>query len=280
MTRPLCLGGAAFLALMMALAGPAGAQCLKPWAIPDRWDDTTVLPGWRQWAGNWRYDREKFSDANGDGLWEPGELFYDGVDAATTGKAVKGGKDGVYTAEYYHPLVTGYLPSRDFGQRFQFRVASPSDAPAPGQFYPIDLCLSDGRCTGDDVYRENIVSCNPTTLGSRDGIAIESADLTGATLEGIQELINQDPGAYWDPGCGCVQGSAFADGQSPRIALVPLYDPRIPVDWGQMQLRIVKIIALFIDTLQDGDVYVYFMPIPAPVGARVSTWGALKAAYR
>jgi hypothetical protein len=277
MNRHLCFGGAAFLALMMALPGPAGAQCLKPWAIPDRWDDITVVPGWPQWAGNSRYDREKFTDTNGDGLWEPGEPFYDGVDAASTGRAVKGGKDGVYTAEGYHPLVTGYT-SKDFGHRFQLRIASPGAPLAAGQFLPIHLCLSD--CAAGEVYRESIVSCNPIALGPGDRVAIESIDLTGTTLQEIQELIDQDPGAYWGTGCGCIQGSAFAEGESPRIAIVPFYDPRIPVDSGQMQLRIVKIIAMFIDTLQDGDVYVYFMPIPTPVGARASTWGSLKAVYR
>ncbi len=277
MNRHLCFGGAAVLALMMALPAPAGAQCLKPWAIPDRWDDINVVPGWPQWAGNSRYDREKFTDTNGDGLWESGEPFYDGVDATSPGRAVTGGRDGFYTAEGYHPQVTGYT-SKDFGHRFQLRIASPGDPPSPGQFLPIHLSLF-GRTAGD-VYGESILSCNPTALGPGDRVAIESVDLTGATLQGIQELIDQDPGAYWGTGCGCIQGSAFAGGESPRIAIVPFYDPRIPVDPGQMQLRIVKIIAMFLDTIEGGDIYVYFMPIPTPVDARVSTWGSLKAVYR
>lgn len=236
-------------------------QCLKPWSIPDRWDDSG-RPGWPQWANNDYWDSEKFDDTNENGLWDPGETFYDGVD---DGGKLNGGKDGQYTSEFYHPFLTGYIASRDLGELMRFKVASPGDASQPGQFYPIDLCIPGGGCTGADVYRQNIEECNPTFYGPGDEVATENGNMIGPTKQGLQELIDQDPNAYWDDGCQCVKGSEYSGSTSPRIAFIPLHDPRIPLESGKMDLRIVKIIAVFFEDVNpSGDVWARFIKVQAP----------------
>jgi hypothetical protein len=56
-----------------------------------------------------------------------------------------------------------------------------------------------------------------------DLIIQEPGDKSGPTIQGINDLIDKDPGAYWDTGCKCVKNSAFA--LSPRVFPIPLYDP-------------------------------------------------------
>jgi hypothetical protein len=145
-----------------------------------------------------------------------------------------------------------------------FKVASPHDATVAGQFYPIDLCM-DGKCTGGDVYRWNIGNCNPNLYGPGDWIATETGNMIGPTKQGMKDLIDQDPDAYWDADCMCVKGSIFGAGKSPRIGYIPLHDPRIPLDSGKMSIQIVKIIAVFLENQSaSGDIVGRFMRVQAP----------------
>jgi hypothetical protein len=236
--------------------------CLKPFSIPDRWDDTG-RPGWPRWSGNLHWDSEKFTDQNGNGLYDEGEPFQDGVDGSQGG----GPQDGLYTSESYHPLLTGYIASKDLGELMRFKVANPHEASAPGQLYPNDLCF-EGQCTGGAVYRWNIANCNPTLCGPGDWVDTENGNMIGPTMQGLEELIAQDPGAQWDADCECITGSAFGAGKSPRIGLVPLHDPRIPLDSGRMQIQIVKIVAVFFEEVQGRDAMIRFIRAQAPGGAR------------
>jgi hypothetical protein len=237
-------------------------RCLKPWSIADRWDDSG-RPGWPAWRDNKHWDSEKFTDQNGNELYDEGEPFLDGVDGSEGG----GAKDGLYTSEFYHPFVTGYVAGRDMGQLMRFKVANPHDASAPGQFYPLDLCF-EGKCTGGDVYRWNIANCNPTLYGPGDWVETENGNMIGPTGQGVEDLIALDPGAKWDASCGCITGSAFSDDTGPRIAFFPFHDPRIPLDSGKMSAQIVKLGAMFFERVAGRDIYGRFMVARTPDGER------------
>src|SRR4051812_2321426 len=96
--------------LSLALTAPAPAladpscfglcsvDCVKPISIPDRWDDNSV-PGATGWANNGVWDSEKFTDANGNEIYDLGEPFVDGSSAWWRGGA--GPLDGKYSAENY-----------------------------------------------------------------------------------------------------------------------------------------------------------------------------------
>ncbi len=117
-----------------------GATCVKPWAIPDRWDDATGVPGYRgdgggrrpiDWRNNQHWDGEAFVDANDSRIWDAGETF------------IAGNGNGSYDAEPYHPSLTGYVaysvpgnflsPNGDIGLELILHPAGAGDAPEPGQ---------------------------------------------------------------------------------------------------------------------------------------------------
>ncbi|HEX6791765.1 MAG TPA: pilus assembly protein TadG-related protein [Candidatus Krumholzibacteria bacterium] len=171
---------------------------------------------------------DRFNDANENGAADPGE---------------------------YDPVTTGYSVPGDVGVSVVLKVGTPQDAMAPGQFYPIDLPPLDCGCgvdpeTGGDQYRWNIANCNRFTVGPGDRLQLEPGNKVGPTRQGMQELIDADPGAYWSSGDQTVKGSNF--GLSPRIALVPFFDPTSPPESGRNWVRVVKVGAFFLESVGPG----------------------------
>jgi hypothetical protein len=182
------------------------ADCVKPWAIPDRWDDV-----------------------NGNGQMDAGEP--------------------------YDPVATGYQAPGDVGASIVLKVGNPQQAISPGQFFPIDLPPLDCPCgispeTGGAQYRWNISNCNPYTVGPGDRLQLEPGNMVGPTQQGMQELIDLDPGATWNASAQTIEGSAF--GLSPRVVLVPFFDPASPPVQGRNWVRIVKIGAFFLEAMGPG----------------------------
>ena len=186
------------------------ASCLKPWAIPDAYDDK-----------------------NSNGVFDAGD--------------------------YYEPGTTSWGTNyrnnnSDIGAQLVLKQGSPGDAIAPGQFFPIDLPVPEGPATGGDRYRENIATCNGQVVEVGDSVNTENGNMIGPTKQGVQDLINLDPGAQWDPSQGIIN-SAFPPGASPRIGRVPMFDPRYPPTSGKQSLLITNIAGFFIEGVQgNGDV--------------------------
>jgi hypothetical protein len=135
------------------------------------------------------------------------------------------------------------------------KVGNPQDAVAPGQFFPIDLPPLDCTCgvapePGAAQYRWNIANCNPYSVQPGDRLELEPGNMVGPTRQGMQELIDADPGAYWDNSQQTVMGSQF--GVSPRIALVPFFDPAIPPQSGRNWVHVVKLGAFFLESVGPG----------------------------
>jgi Flp pilus assembly protein TadG len=185
------------------------SECLKPWSIPDRWDDVD---------GNGRLD----------------------------------------AGETYDPITTGYQAPGDVGVTAVLKMGNPQQTMAAGQYFPIDLPPMDCPCgvmpqTGGADYRNNIANCNPYVVAPGDRLQLEPGNKVGPTSQGVQELIDQDPGAYWDSSTQSVMGSAF--GKSPRVVLVPFFDPTSPPISGRNWVRVTKIGAFFLEGVQgNGDV--------------------------
>ena len=194
-----------------------GTKCLKPWAVPDRWDD-----------------------ANANGAYDAGENYEAGV--------------------------TSYLAPRDVGATITLKIGNPQDAIAPGQFFPTcypPLDFPGGAPeTGADVYREWIAGCEPYTISPGDRLLMQPGNMVGPTRQGMEDLVSQDPGARWDAGTRTVQGSAW--GMSPRIALVPFFDPTQPPTSGRNWVRITRIGVLFIEQIVGNEVRGRFMTINVP----------------
>jgi hypothetical protein len=277
-----------------------GTTCIKPFSIPDRWDDVTAIPGYSggtkrpNWRNNTVWDSEAITnDVNGNGLYDPGDGYLDG------------NANGVYDSEAFDALGTGYVadpgafnPVGDLGLEITLK-ASVSLRPSPGQFLAIDLPpVNRGTpVTGGDPYRENIAACNAALVASGDRLQIESSSMVGPTNQGMRDLIAQDPDAYWDPISQSVQGSKFT--LSPRVIFLPIHDPRLPITSASNTLKVTKVVAFFMEQMEgnaevrgrflrvvtageicsqpgDGAGFLYTCPTPA----RGTSWGRVKDHYR
>jgi len=193
------------------------ARCMKPWAIPDRWDD-----------------------ANGNGQWDAGEA--------------------------YDPDATGYVVPTDLGATITLKVGNPQQAITPGIFYPVDFPPinnpdGDSPLTGGNWYEEWISGCAPFLVGVGDQLQLEPGNMVGPTAHGMEDLVDQDAGAYWDAASQTVKGSAF--GVSPRIGLVPFFDPTLPPASGRHYVTVSKVGAFFIEAVSAGQVTGRFIQITA-----------------
>jgi hypothetical protein len=87
--------------------------------------------------------------------------------------------------------------------------------------------------------------------------------MVGPTMQGIRDLIELDPDAYWDEDLNTVMGSAF--GLSPRVIKVPFYDPSRPPNAGRNHVYVIKIGAFFLEGTGPGSaVNSRFMQIASP----------------
>lgn len=106
-----------------AWAGRAGAaQCVKPFAVPDMWEETT-------------------DDRNGNRLWDEGERWkYDPAsgDRYVGYSGAAGGDETGYGSSWRDGQVDaqgrGY--DRDYGRRVTVKVTNPKDAYVPSFFMP------------------------------------------------------------------------------------------------------------------------------------------------
>ena len=198
-----------------------GANCVKPWAIPDRW-----------------------ADDNLNNQLDPGEL--------------------------YDPTITGYNAPSDVGQSIVLKVGNPQLAITPGQFFPVDLPPLDCGCgtdpiTGGNQYEWNIANCNQYLVEPGDRLQLEPGNMVGPTRHGMEALIEADPNAYWSSADNTVMGSSF--GLSPRVVLVPFFDPSIPPQSGRNWVHVVKIGAFFLEQINGNDVIGRFIEVNVSGGA-------------
>ena len=253
-------------------------RCVKPLAICDRWDDVTPILGYPTWRENGAYDQESYADLNGNLIRDPAEPFVDG------------NANGVFDQEFYDPYSTGYLAMSDVG----LTVHSQETSLVPLS-YPSDLA----GLSSIDAYRWNLENCNSTLFSIGDAIQLQTALVLGPTATILRQLISLDPAAVWNESCGCIENSAYIDG--PRLLVLPLADPRIPLVPGSAVIHVVKFGAFFLETLGgDGTVTLRFCLSDQSDGEPCSggmdagfvrycddvsqvsdlTWGKLKAVYR
>jgi hypothetical protein len=179
-----------------AEASPANSMsCVKPFMIPDKWRESS-------------------------GTWTTASTF-DAFDKKGTPVA---SPDIYFPPE--SPDYTGYTVKNDVGTELVLR-AGVGDQPEPSFYYSWKMPDD----TGGSFYRDNIAHCNQSIMTydpeNPTYMIQEPGAMAGPTLQGIQDLIDQDPDAKWDKDCMCVK-SKFA--QSPRVFPIPLFDPMYYAD--------------------------------------------------
>ncbi|HEX9054086.1 MAG TPA: pilus assembly protein TadG-related protein [Gemmatimonadales bacterium] len=262
-------------------------KCVKPFAIPDLWDDNNDDPnnndlpditgqqgkkGGETWTWNNGIDTYyRFQDPG-----NPNANQWTGY-----GSAFRNNINDYYSADPNH-----YLYWNDYGRPFAIKLSNPGDTPSPGIFYPWTMpydstnpqayCDQNGCATpnnGAQWYKWSISHCNPVPVAvsatyKQDSTYLNKpGNMIGPTNQGISDLIAQDPDACWatspDPNnTGYVTGSVkkLVSGSctgdypgwesSPRVAMVPLFSPN-QIDNGRKSLSFNNLAVIFIEGQQN-----------------------------
>lgn len=111
--------------------------------------------------------------------------------------------------------------------------------------------------SGASEYRQNIIYGCQSNVFKDDIIQVEPGNMIGPTQQGVQDLISQDPNAYWD---GTeVRNSNFPGFGSPRIIKIPLYDPNNPPYSGRNTIDVVGLASFFLVGFQGKDIIGVYM---------------------
>jgi Flp pilus assembly protein TadG len=223
-------------AVAMAEAANANAMtCVKPFTIPDRWieKNPTTVP-WSNTAGFSRYDKKGNLLSPAD-VYEPAYL----PPFEPAASRVK------------NPNYSGYNSEESRGEKLVLRAGSGNNIES--SFY-FSLAMSTDE--GGDDYRWNIANCNRSIYHWNDPLVQEPGAKEGPTIQGIEELIARDPGAYWDAATKTVKNSSFGERQSPRVFPIPLYDPDF-YDLGHQTGRVATLrtanwIGFFVEYIGSG----------------------------
>lgn len=150
--------------------------------------------------------------------------------------------------------VQGYDAS-DLGTQIVLKLSDSKETVVPGHFNAVDYPpVNRGTPeTGAAVYRLNIMGCvdgsNTTVVADGDEVQVEPGNMVGPTNQGLDGLIADDPGATWDTATNSITGSKYADPMdSPRVALIPFYDPSRPQNSGRNSVYVYQLGAVFIES--------------------------------
>jgi hypothetical protein len=243
---------------------PIAATCLKPWILPN-------------------CDQDHTSPATN--LNCPGIGTF--IDPATGAISNPG------------PAPTGVI-----GEHLVIKYGDPHSAPAPSQFYPIDLppapyapsicpsCAANGG-GGGSLYSQNISCCNGTAFISGGSNAIpvnwETGNLQGPTEHGVECLINQNPQGGGQDVLNTASPLSITGGsnnpnpalvgvhnltQSSSIITIPLYDGHAPCPGGSCgtSVTIIGFLQAFIDSVDgpggnQGNVYITVLNVSGSGGS-------------
>ncbi|MCA1670882.1 MAG: pilus assembly protein TadG-related protein [Actinobacteria bacterium] len=216
-----------------AEAAPAGAGvCMKPFAVPDAWDDTN---------GNDRYD-----DGENYAIQETGY-----------GTDFRNGQ----------PDDDGNVYTNDFGRPIVLKEGTPQEAIVPSWYFPWDVPQTQGNGSGNgnpavgaDRYRWNIANCNMSLITLGTSYLVETGNMSGPTRQGVEGLIDDDPDARWDARADSVVNSDYQPWKaSPRVINLPLFDPTQPIESGKNPIVFNNITAFFLEGTQGRDVIGRFL---------------------
>ncbi len=217
-------------AVATAEASPANAiTCVKPFTIPDKWVEKQDPGGFDSLTST--FDNE---DMHGYPLANP---------------------DIYIPAD--QPGYTGYNATTDKGTEIMIRAGTGNDI-MPSFYFSYAI----GGNTGGSEYRWNIANCNTTVMGWGDLLLMEPGNMVGPTDDGVDDLLAQDPDAYWDTGTNSPVSTVHP---SPRVVAIPLYDP-VYYDTGKLNgrdadLKVANYLGFFIERRQGNNVYGRITPI-------------------
>lgn len=235
------------------------SECLKPWAIPDKWedwnDDEGVVENPPQaWTADDEFHKKVEQGPNAGQALDPPDYYRK--------QGTNGPKDP----------GTGFTLAKDHGRQVTLKFAQGDDAIAPGNFLPVVIPNVDENCdVGGSCYETNIASCNGIPIGVGDQLVTEPGAKVGPTAHGMEDLIALDRDAKWDSDTkeiidSCAQDEDPCASYSPRIVAVPVFhtDEWYEADKGGRTnvVTVVNILGFFIDHMNGNNVVGYFVKMP------------------
>jgi hypothetical protein len=247
----------------------AGAKCVKPFALPDIWEEGGLIGTNGQ-------------DHNGNKVWEPhlGEQWsFDpaedhyqkwtgdaGQDATATGygSALRDGRGSpAFTGDHGRPLVIkAGQPANDNQNEYN------TSQIFPGIFFPFEMPGDpemSGSCgvgggggdSGAAAYSSNICGCNNNTIDFETEYPLKPGNMVGPTRSGINALIGNDNTSFEEAAAGV---------ETPRVIKIALYDPGQVAKSGKQSIRFNNIALFYIERMQGNDVIGRFMRYADGVG--------------
>jgi hypothetical protein len=163
----------------------------------------------------------------------------------------------------YTSNPTGYRPWNDAGSILTLKAANGNNI-APSLFFALALPGN----TGSSDFEWAIPNCNPATIHLNDRMIQEPGNQVGPASHGFLELIAKDPGAYWDG-----RKVVSTQNPSPRVKLVPLFDPEF---WWQgkqngryADFKATNFLGFFVETVQGGNIKGRIVPATAALDSTV-----------
>ena len=210
-----------------AQAAPAGGMtCVKPFIIPDKWIENTNPP------------------------WDMNTSTYDHYDSQ--GNVLN-------PADVYDP-TQGYSMA-DKGTVLILRAGSGNNI-QPTFYFSWSMPGNTTGEIGGDWYRDNIAKCNTSVIDRGEVATQEPGNMMGPTIQGLQLLLDQDPGAYWNSSDNTYVSTM---NPSPRVFPIPLYNPD-DYDLGKKTgrnatLNVAGFIGFFLERIQGNEAYGRIFPI-------------------
>lgn len=253
--RVLGIGQVGVSASAAAELWPAdAAQCVWPFAVPDKWcTEESLADGTCPFGA--------YSDAlDGTETWEDGDWYTSWQEADANG--------------YW----TGYADD-DYGKLMLIKPQSPSGSLQPGWYFPFDVG------SGAASYRDAISGCTSGDLEFRIGgtLETENGNMVGPTEQGFNDLLTEYPDAWWNPTLKCDDAGNPACGGTDgnpehidaRTRPIVLFDPEFPPEMGKNPFEIGGFASAFFDDFDsDGNVQVYFVELTGLTPASTKTDGS------
>jgi hypothetical protein len=233
------------LCLSSAQAQGNPVECVKPWAIPDKWIEAQT-PDWDRTDS---FDRYEINGTNaGQFVLNPDEY----VPPSQVGPG------------------SGFQLPADYGTLLTLKIGDPSQAMAGGWFYAVNVSGAGG---GGNAYRTAIATCGnhePVSVG--DVVEMLSGNLHGPTVQGVTDLIAQDPTASWDASANGGRGGIVNSNPefviSPRVVPVIAFDPDVfqaAQAAGHPQVRVANVLGFFVEGVVGKNVVGYLVSLPGVV---------------
>lgn len=228
------------------VAGANVTDCLRPFAIPDKWLEQSDCRGNATggWSADSTFDTEYCSGPNrGQPLPNPDVYVPPSPSSSGTGFTI---------ADYGTRLVlkSGSLIS---GSWFGALAVPRSDNGGRASF-------------GSPSYVANIESCNGTFTSFGTRIDTLPGNRTGPTAQGVGTLMDGDPSAYWDAGSKRIRGGCMAAGtcaKSSRLIAVAMIDVNDFANGaGSSRVTVRNLVGFFIEGLDGADLVGYLTYYP------------------